>query len=553
MEFMRLIKIGRLREYQKSALSGSMKGKSTKEKVRKAVIDFNFYFGKCWRSSVRVYLRMVAALMSLFCMKKRAEANLARVTESAAAEDKILEAIERRRNVRLRAEKTIKAWLTSDEGARHRRESESGGSESEEYLASEEEPKVFVRAKSASGVLQDMANSGELSVLELRELSIAHLTAHQALSSDRPDDKPIVDEDTLSLESFVPGGLGDKATYDKKKRTLLEKMFAVDKTVRKGRLRKHMTKERLAAIKEGREIHESIKKEDIANNRNVVRALVIEGAALKHLLGDPEFEEILFSVASNCDAVIACRVSPRQKALLVGLVRQNVSPEPITLAIGDGANDVGMIQEAHVGVGISGKEGKQAVNAADFAIAQFRFLETLILIHGRWNFFRLSTVTLFCFFKNAVMAGTIIVYTAQTLYSGTPLYDEWVISMLNFVAAWPIIFTGFFDRTLSKAYVRAHPETYAATRENQLITVRSLFRWILTCFGHVFLLYYFTVPQQSLGGGITPAFLGLMKDNDRDAPGDGEGGDLKSVGTVTFSCMIFLLALKVRRECCLTI
>ena len=86
-----------------------------------------------------------------------------------------------------------------------------------------------------------------------------------------------------------------------------------------------------------------------------------------------------------------------------------------------------------------------------------------------------------------------------------------------------------------------------------LITVRSLSRWILTCFGYVFLLYYFTVPQQSLGGGITPAFLGLMKDNDRDAPGDGEGGDLKSVGTVTFSCMIFLLALKVRRECCLAI
>lgn len=122
------------------------------------------------------------------------------------------------------------------------------------------------------------------------------------------------------------------------------------------------------------------------------RALVIEGAALvsytdaflgapsfpvsmfltdffvlsllqKHMFGDAELEEMLFAVASHCEAVIACRVSPKQKAELVNLVRQNIVPEPVTLAIGDGANDVGMIQEAHVGVGISGKEGQQAVNA----------------------------------------------------------------------------------------------------------------------------------------------------------------------------------------------
>jgi len=551
MEFMRLIKIGRLRDYQMSALSGDSSGRSTKEKLRGWNASFLFNMGKCWRALVRFYLRVTACLCQLACMKKKAQYRRQEATESDAAEKNIMLATERRRDVRTKAEQTIKLWLASDEGARHRAESSAGGSESEELaLSSEEEPKVFVRARSAQEVLQDMANAGEMSQPELRNLSIAHLTAHQASALENRHDQPIVDEDTLSLESFVPGGLGDKATYDKKKRTLLEKMFAVDRTVRKGRLRKHMTKERLAALKEGRRSSLKNVHDDIANNRNVARALVIEGAALKHLLGDPHFEEILFAVASNCDAVIACRVSPRQKALLVGLVRQNVSPEPITLAIGDGANDVGMIQEAHVGVGISGKEGKQAVNASDFAIAQFRFLETLILIHGRWNFFRLSTVTLFSFYKNALMAGIIIAFTPRTLYSGTPIFDEWVIAMLNFVAAWPIIFTGFFDRTLSKDYVRKHPEVYAATRENQLVTVRSLFRWIITCFGHVFLLYYFTVPQQSYGGGITPAFLGLMKDNARDAPGDGEGGDLKSVGTVTFSCMIFLLALKVRLYRC---
>ena len=122
----------------------------------------------------------------------------------------------------------------------------------------------------------------------------------------------------------------------------------------------------------------------------------------------------------------------------------------ITLAIGDGANDVGMIQEAHVGIGISGLEGQQAVNASDFAIAQFRFLRELLLIHGRWNFMRMSKVVLFSFYKNAVMVGTMVAFGAKSLYSGTPLYDQWVISMLNFVAGFPILFLGMFDRDLEK-------------------------------------------------------------------------------------------------------
>lgn len=68
------------------------------------------------------------------------------------------------------------------------------------------------------------------------------------------------------------------------------------------------------------------------------------------------------------------------------------------------------------------------MNASDFAIAQFRFLETLVLIHGRWNFFRLSTVVLFSFYKNAVMAGVIIYFAGRTLFSGTPIFDEWIVS-----------------------------------------------------------------------------------------------------------------------------
>ena len=204
-----------------------------------------------------------------------------------------------------------------------------------------------------------------------------------------------------------------------------------------------------------------------------------------------------------------------------------------------------MIQEAHVGIGISGKEGKQAVNASDFAIAQFRFLEDLVLVHGRWNFFRLSTVVLFSFYKNAVMAGCLIVFNSETVYSGTPLFDDWVIAMLNFVAGIPILFLGLFDRCLDKDYVRKHPEVYKPTRENELITFRATLRWVVLVFGHVFTIYYATVPQMSTGGGMTPAFNGLAYDLESDKPGEGEGGDLLSVGAVGFTNLILLLALKV--------
>ena len=547
MEFIRLVKMGKLPTYQKAAVD--INSLSSKDRFR----AFMFQLAKLRRSFSRSLLTCWASLLALFGMKGRSEKCKSSVRASEHAEKHILKDIERRRLVRQRAEKLIKAWLATDEGkaqsrrtgSRARKGDDNVEDDDDLSLVSEETPLVFNRASSAKTLLQGMRSSGGLSQSDVRKLSIAHLTAQQH-GDGGGDDEPIVDEDTLSLDSFFPGGTDLKGDFDKRKRTLLERLFAVDKQVRKGQLGKHVKAGRLEAIAEDEP--SSSQRSFPQAKSDGPRALVIEGAALKHMLGDPLLEEILFAVADQCQAVIACRASPKQKALLVNLVRHNVKPEPITLAIGDGANDVGMIQEAHVGIGISGKEGKQAVNASDFAIAQFRFLEELVLIHGRWDFFRLSTVVLFSFYKNAVMAGILITFTSRTLYSGTPLYDEWLIASLNFVAGMPIIILGLFDRCLSKSYVRAHPEVYKATRENELITVRTFLRWIILVVVHVSSLYFLTVPQQSFGGGITSAFIGLMRNEDLQRPGDGEGGDLKSVGTVTFTCMVFLLAYKVLYE-----
>lgn len=126
-------------------------------------------------------------------------------------------------------------------------------------------------------------------------------------------------------------------------------------------------------------------------------ALVISGHSLAHALC-PNREQLFLSVACECKSVICCRVTPLQKALVVDLVKR--SKKVITLSIGDGANDVPMLKMAHIGVGISGQEGMQAVLASDFSVAQFSYLERLLLVHGRWSYFRMCKFLRYFFYKN---------------------------------------------------------------------------------------------------------------------------------------------------------
>lgn len=130
-------------------------------------------------------------------------------------------------------------------------------------------------------------------------------------------------------------------------------------------------------------------------------ALIIDGKSLTFAL-EKECSDVLLELAVMCKAVICCRVSPLQKALVVKLVKK-ATTAPL-LAIGDGANDVSMIQAAHIGVGISGVEGLQAARSADVAISQFRFLRKLLLVHGSWSYQRLSKLILYSFYKNITFA-----------------------------------------------------------------------------------------------------------------------------------------------------
>ena len=560
MQFLKLVKFAKLPEYQTDAVDE--KNEKTSEKVLFALGKMMRAFSRARRRFFHKYIKPIFMYCSSEVLK--VDPALEKIDQEEKDEEHLLRVTVRRRNVRRRADKIVRDFLQTEEGQKQRQqrqrvvaEVETGtddvqGFSIEDLTMEDTRPlDTFSRADSARKVMSQRRLQGHTSGSEKRDLTLANVTAHEALTGEGP----LVDEEILSMKSHLPtAGEEAKRDFDKKKRTLLEKVFAVDGAVRHGRLKKHLRKEKLLAISEQDEFTDERQKGDVDDGpadgaSDGPRGLVIEGAALEQLLGDPELEELLFAVASVCDSVIACRVSPAQKAQLVQLVRRYVVPEPVTLAIGDGANDVGMIQEAHVGIGISGKEGQQAVNASDFAIAQFRFLEDLLLVHGRWSFYRLSIVVLYSFYKNAVMAGILIAFSGSNLYSGAALFDEWLIAMLNFVAAIPIGALGLFDRCLDREYVKKHPEVYQATRRNEIMTIRVIIRWILFVCIHIFVIMYLTVWSLGInGGGSTPAFMGLMSNDDPDRPGDGEGGDLGSVGTVAFTCLVITLSFKVRPE-----
>ncbi|KAK7072411.1 putative phospholipid-transporting ATPase VB [Halocaridina rubra] len=131
------------------------------------------------------------------------------------------------------------------------------------------------------------------------------------------------------------------------------------------------------------------------------RGLVVDGRTLVFILDRrADLKKSFLTLAGKCSAVLCCRATPLQKSLIVRSAKDSL--KVLTLAVGDGANDVSMIQTADVGIGISGLEGRQAVMASDYAIARFRHLEKLLLVHGHWCYDRLSRIILYFFYKNAV-------------------------------------------------------------------------------------------------------------------------------------------------------
>ncbi|CAK4684224.1 unnamed protein product [Aphanomyces euteiches] len=244
-------------------------------------------------------------------------------------------------------------------------------------------------------------------------------------------------------------------------------------------------------------------------------AIVCDGKALVHFFPSKtlsssdqikakELRQKLLVVASVCKAMVACRVSPAQKADIVNLVRYNSRNKPITLAIGDGANDVNMIQSAHVGIGICGQEGVQAVNASDYAIAQFRFLQRLLLVHGRSNYKRIAKVILYSFYKNMALVIVLFLYNFVNAHSGTSVFESFVMAGWNFFLALPIIAIGIFDEDVSPEQAMSHPTLYTTGQRNDDLNIYRFSIWIANAVFHAFV--SFLLPLAYVMGYPTHAF-----------------------------------------------
>ncbi|KAF1335598.1 Phospholipid-transporting atpase, partial [Globisporangium splendens] len=188
-------------------------------------------------------------------------------------------------------------------------------------------------------------------------------------------------------------------------------------------------------------------------------ALVIGGETLIHALTGA-CRPLLAEFSQYCKAVIACRVPPAQKAQMVALIKEYV-PGVRMLAIGDGANDVSMIQEAHIGVGISGQEGMQAVNSSDYTIAQFRSLERLLLVHGRWNYRRMSQLVVYMFYKNILFTAAQYWYTLLCGFSGQKFFLETGVQLYNIcMTSIPIVALSIYDQDVSDELAMKFPKLY---------------------------------------------------------------------------------------------
>ncbi|XP_058493944.1 phospholipid-transporting ATPase IC isoform X1 [Solea solea] len=196
-------------------------------------------------------------------------------------------------------------------------------------------------------------------------------------------------------------------------------------------------------------------------------AVVLTGPELVEFDQRPEWGAKFMSLASQCESVLCCRVTPGQKADIVTMVKKHTSS--VTMVIGDGANDVNMIKTAHVGVGLAGVEGGQAVQNADFALSQFRFLQRLLLVHGRWSYRRISTFLLYFLFKTCSFALVHIWYGFFNGFSAQRLYETWFISLyISLYTSFPVMCTAFFEQDTSAENSLKYPELYKTGQRREL-------------------------------------------------------------------------------------
>lgn len=207
-------------------------------------------------------------------------------------------------------------------------------------------------------------------------------------------------------------------------------------------------------------------------------ALVISGDIFALILSDTALRHQFILVAANSRALIACRLSPLQKTEITKLVQ--VEFDKTTLAIGDGGNDVGMIQAAHVGIGINGLEGSQAARSADFSIAKFRFIVKLLLVHGAWSFHRISRVILYTIYKNFILVLCQFFFSFNSSFSGQSAFGSLFLLFYNsFFSVCPPAIIGLTDQYVTAPELIKNPQLYRFGQKGKFYNAKAFWECII--------------------------------------------------------------------------
>uniref|UniRef100_A0A4W6EJR3 Phospholipid-transporting ATPase n=1 Tax=Lates calcarifer TaxID=8187 RepID=A0A4W6EJR3_LATCA len=261
---------------------------------------------------------------------------------------------------------------------------------------------------------------------------------------------------------------------------------------------------------------------------------IIDGATLSMVLNtssesnSSRYKNLFLQICQNCTTVLCCRMAPLQKAQIVKMVK-NSKGSPITLSIGDGANDVSMILEAHVGIGIKGKEGRQAVRNSDYAIPKLKHLKKLLLAHGHLYYVRIAHLVQYFFYKNLCFILPQFLYQFFCGYSQQPLYDAAYLTMYNICfTSMPILAYSLLEQHICIEILLDNATLYREIAKNAMLRWGPFLYWTLLGVFHGLLFFF----------GVRYLFSNpALQDN-------GQVFGNWSYGTIVFTVLVFTVTLK---------
>ncbi|KAF7233366.1 hypothetical protein EG68_05038 [Paragonimus skrjabini miyazakii] len=246
-------------------------------------------------------------------------------------------------------------------------------------------------------------------------------------------------------------------------------------------------------------------------NQDEKFGIVIDGQSLNFALEAPLRPKFI-QCCMEASTVLCCRLTPLQKAEVVRLIKESRKPPPVTAAIGDGANDVSMILEAHVSFGLFGKEGRQAARAADYAFGRFRFLKSAILYHGHTYYIRVAFLVLYFFYKNLLFTLPQMLFGFFCSYSAQTVYPELYLVFFNItMTSLPIFLFGIFEKPIPENILLNYPSLYRTIVRNRCLSRINLLLWLALATWHAFVIFfglYFFAFRGQAGGGSSPSIGG---------------------------------------------